>query len=263
MSKIQLERFIRNLVSREKELEKLKKTFGPKINFRLKKILILRKDVKNLRKNIKINIVREPQKDLLGDFFKNEKVRVRERIPRERVKIKYPSSSRLFPFFDRRVPTRTTRRGDLIEPISRRVTPTRIQREFNLIEPISRRATPTRTTRRGRVTEPVSRRVVPSRRVTKTNLVIPRIKPFETPFYEFDFKIRKTKKKKVKKKIIKKGRKYVAQITAFESSLGLGPRYVEAGKKFTGFEVTRGRVTKTKKSKVIKRKRDDFSKLLY
>jgi len=45
--------------------------------------------------------------------------------------------------------------------------------------------------------------------------------------------------------------------------LGLGPRYVEAGKKFTGFEVTRGRVTKTKKSKVIKRKRDDFSKLLY
>ena len=61
---------------------------------------------------------------------------------------------------------------------------------------------------------------------------------------------RKPTKKIFKKKPTKKKKpKYVAQITGFEAALGLGPRYVEAGKKFTGFEAVRGRVINKKGTK--------------
>ena len=80
---------------------------------------------------------------------------------------------------------------------------------------------------------------------------------------------------KMIKKLTKKTKgkkKYVAKITGFEAALGLGPRYVEAGKSFTGFEAVRGRRVirpgsrkapkKTKKKKGTRRP-GDISRYLY
>jgi hypothetical protein len=86
--------------------------------------------------------------------------------------------------------------------------------------------------------------------------------------FDFDFglqdKKKYSRKKAVKKQPSKKKpRKYVARITGFEAALGLGPRYVEAGKKFTGFEVTRGKKVKTTKKKGTKKKPIDKKWRLY
>jgi len=87
--------------------------------------------------------------------------------------------------------------------------------------------------------------------------------------------IPRRKPKELKKKVIKKTKdkkKYVARITGFEAALGLGPRYVEAGQAFTGFEAVRGRTVrkpsrrkapkKIKKTKRVNR-RKDISSFLY
>jgi len=80
------------------------------------------------------------------------------------------------------------------------------------------------------------------------------------------------KKTKIKKLIVKKEKgkkKYIAKITGFEAALGLGPRYVESGKKFSGFEAVRGKRVRrpTKKKQVIKKqptkRKDELSSFLY
>ena len=100
------------------------------------------------------------------------------------------------------------------------------------------------------------------------------IDPFDSLAGAFPFDRKKTIKKKVSiKKISKKKKpKYVARITGFEAALGLGPRYVKAGTKFTGFEAVRGKAVRRPMKKIQKKKketrkqtpkRDELSGFLY